>query len=73
MGDKINKEYEEFQEYLDKKEKKLKLLVNFDLDSDIDKALEELNMSLSAAAAIWQRSCRMLTSWAASVNSTSPS
>ena len=43
MGDKINKEYEEVQEYLDKKEKKLKLLVNFDLDSDIDKALEELN------------------------------
>lgn len=43
MGDKINKEYEEFQKYLDKKEKKLKLLVNFDLDSDIDKALEELN------------------------------
>jgi hypothetical protein len=43
MGEKINKEYEEFQEYLDKKEKKLKLLVDFDLDSDIDKALEELN------------------------------
>ena len=43
MGDKINKEYEEFQEYLNKKEQKLKLLVDFDLDSDIDKALEELN------------------------------
>lgn len=43
MGEKINKEYEEFKEYLDKKEKKLKLLVDFDLDSDIDKALEELN------------------------------
>ena len=27
MGDKINKEYEDFQEYLDKKEKKLKIKV----------------------------------------------
>ena len=32
---------------LDKKEKKLKLLVNFDLDSDIDKALEELGKGQS--------------------------
>ena len=43
MGEKINKEYDDFQEYLDKKEKKLKLLVDFDLDKDIDKVLEELN------------------------------
>jgi basic membrane lipoprotein Med (substrate-binding protein (PBP1-ABC) superfamily) len=43
MGEKINKEYEEFQKYLDKKEKKLKLLVDFNLDDDIDKVLEELN------------------------------
>jgi hypothetical protein len=43
MGEKINKEYEEFKEYLDKKDKKLKLLINFELDSDIDKVLDELN------------------------------
>lgn len=43
MGDKINKEYEEFQEYLDKKEQKLKLLVNFNLDENVDEILKELN------------------------------
>ena len=43
MGDKINKEYEEFQKYLDKKEQKLKLLVNFDLDENVDDVLKELN------------------------------
>ena len=43
MGEKINKEYEEFQEYLDKKEQKLRLLVRFDLDSNIDEVIEELN------------------------------
>lgn len=43
MGEKINKEYEEFQKYLDKKERKLKLLVHFDLDENIDEIIEELN------------------------------
>jgi hypothetical protein len=43
MGEKINKEYEEFQKYLDKKEQKLKLLVNFDLDDNIDEVIEQLN------------------------------
>jgi hypothetical protein len=43
MGDKINKEYEEFQKYLDKKERKLKLLVNFNLDENVDDVLKELN------------------------------
>ena len=43
MGEKINTEYEEFQKYLDKKEQKLKLLVHFDLDENIDKIIEELN------------------------------
>ena len=43
MGENINKEYEEFKEYLDKKDQKLKLLINFELDSDIDKVLDELN------------------------------
>ena len=43
MGEKINKEYEEFQKYLDKKERKLKLLVHFDLDENIDEIIDELN------------------------------
>ena len=43
MGDKINKEYEEFLEYLDKKEQKLRLLVKFDLDDNIDEVIEQLN------------------------------
>lgn len=43
MGEKINEEYEEFKEYLEKKEQKLKLLVDFNLDEEIDKVLEELN------------------------------
>ena len=43
MGEHINKEYEEFQKYLDKKEKKIKLLVKFDLIEDIDTVLDELN------------------------------
>ena len=43
MGEKINKEYEEFQKYLDKKKQKLKLLVNFDLDDNIDEVIEQLN------------------------------
>jgi hypothetical protein len=43
MGEQINDEYEEFQEYLDKKDKKIKLLVKFDLNEEIDKVLEELN------------------------------
>lgn len=43
MGEKINKEYEEFKKYLDKKEQKIKLLVNFDLDDNIDEVIEQLN------------------------------
>jgi hypothetical protein len=43
MGEKINKEYEEFKKYLDKKDQKLKLLVDFNLDEDIDNILKELN------------------------------
>jgi hypothetical protein len=43
MGEKINKEYEDFQKYLNKKEKKLKLLVKFDLDENIENVLNELN------------------------------
>ena len=43
MGEHINKEYEEFKKYLDKKEQKIKLFVNFDLDDNIDEAIEQLN------------------------------
>ena len=43
MGDKINREYEDFQKYLNKKEKKLKLLVKFNLDENIEDVLKELN------------------------------
>lgn len=43
MGEKINKEYEEFKKYLDKKDQKLKLFVNFDLDDNIDEVIEQLN------------------------------
>ena len=43
MGEQINKEYEDYKKYLDKKEQKLKLLVKFELSEDIDKVLEELN------------------------------
>lgn len=43
MGDKINKEYEDFQKYLNKKERKLKLLVRFDLDKNIEDVIKELN------------------------------
>ena len=43
MGDKINREYEDFQKYLNKKEKKLKLLVEFNLDENIEEVLKELN------------------------------
>lgn len=43
MGERINKEYEEFQKYLDKKEQKIKLFVEFDLDSNIEEVIEQLN------------------------------
>ena len=43
MGDKINKEYEDFKKYLTKKEKKLKLLVRFNLDENIEDVIKELN------------------------------
>jgi uncharacterized Zn finger protein len=43
MGEEINKEYEEFTKYLNKKEQRLKLFVDFDMDDNIDKVLKELN------------------------------
>lgn len=43
MGDKINKEYDEFKDYLDKKEQKIKLIVGFELEDNIEETLKELN------------------------------
>ena len=43
MGEKINKEYDDFQKYLNKKEQKLKLLVRFDFDENIEEVIKELN------------------------------
>ena len=43
MGDKINKEFENFQKDLEIRKKKLKLLVEFELDKNLDDILKELN------------------------------
>lgn len=43
MGDKINKEFDEFKAYLDKKEQKIKLIVGFELEDNIEETLKELN------------------------------
>lgn len=43
MEEKINKEFEQFQEDLEIRRKKLKLLVSFDLDDKINEELKELN------------------------------
>ena len=43
MGDKINKEFENFQKDLEIRKKKLKLLVEFEPDKNLDDILKELN------------------------------
>ena len=43
MGDKINKEFENFQKDLEIRKKKLKLLVKFEPDKNLDDVLKELN------------------------------
>ena len=43
MGDKINKEFEKFQKDLEIIKKKLKLLVEFEPDKNLDDILKELN------------------------------
>ena len=43
MGDKINKEFENFQKDLEIRKKKLKLLVEFESDKNLDDVLKELN------------------------------
>ena len=42
MGEKINKEFEKYQEDLKTREKKLKILVHFDPDEEVEKILDEL-------------------------------
>ena len=42
MGEKINEEFEEYQKELKTRAKKLKLLVHFDPDEEVEQALAEL-------------------------------
>ena len=42
MGDKINKEFEDFQKVLEIRSKKLKEIVKFECDDNIDIILNEL-------------------------------
>ena len=42
MGDKINKEFEKYQEDLETRNKKLKLLPKFEPDEEVDKILSEI-------------------------------
>lgn len=42
MGEMINKEFEEYQEDLKTREKKLKTIVHFEPNEEIEKALNEL-------------------------------
>ena len=42
MGEKINKDFEDFQKNLEEREKRLKGKVSFEPSDDIDKAVEEL-------------------------------
>lgn len=43
MGDRINKEFENFQKDLEIRKKKLKLLIEFEPDKNLDDVLKELN------------------------------
>ena len=43
MGDKINKEFENFQKDLEIRKTKLKLLIEFEPDKNLDDVLKELN------------------------------
>ena len=42
MGEKINKEFDEYQEDLKTREKKLKTIVRFEPDDEVEKLLDEL-------------------------------
>ena len=43
MGDRINKEFENFQKDLEIRKKKLKLLIEFEPDKNLEDVLKELN------------------------------
>ena len=43
MGDRFNKELENFQKDLEIRKKKLKLLIEFEPDKNLDDVLKELN------------------------------
>ena len=42
MGEKINKEFEEYQKDLKTREKKLKTIVHFDPDEEVEQILKDL-------------------------------
>jgi hypothetical protein len=42
MGEKINKEFDDFQKHLEEKEKRLKMNVSFEPDENIEREIEEL-------------------------------
>lgn len=42
MGEKINKEFEEYQKDLESRNKKLKTIVRFEPDEEIEELLKEL-------------------------------
>ena len=42
MGEKINKQFDDYQKELETREKKLKLLPHFDLDENIEEKIKEL-------------------------------
>lgn len=42
MDEEINKEFDEFQKILEEKEKRLKMIVSFDMDDKIENELKKL-------------------------------
>ena len=42
MGDKINQEFEEYQQDLENRSKKLKLIPKFEVDENLEDTLKEL-------------------------------
>ena len=42
MGDKINQEFEEYQQDLETRSKKLKLIAKFEMDENLEDTLKEL-------------------------------
>lgn len=42
MDEEINKEFDEFQKILEEKEKRLKMIVSFDIDEKLENELKKL-------------------------------